>query len=459
MGIANMSSFITTIQSKLGYSSKKALLLGAGFVTRPTVQILADAGVEVTVACRTLESAKKLCEGIKNTRPISLDVTKDADLDAAVENSDLVISLIPYTFHATVIKSAIRKKKNVVTTSYVSDAMKELEQQAIEAGITVMNEIGLDPGIDHLYAVKTIEEVHKAGGKITSFLSYCGGLPAPEASDNPLGYKFSWSSRGVLLALRNAAEFYEGGSVKEIAGPDLMASAKPYFIYPGFAFVAYPNRDSTPYRERYNIPEAQTVIRGTLRYQGFPVFVKVLVDIGFLSDEEQSYLKPSDKPMSWAEATQKIIGSSSQKESDLTWAIQSKTKFNDTAQKQRIISGLKWLGLFSDKPITPRGNLLDTLCATLEAKMQYEKGERDMVMLQHKFEIENADGTTETRTSTLLDYGAPIGTGDASSMAKLVGVPCGIATQLVLDGTIAQKGVLAPYSMDIVQPLLDGVEA
>merc|ERR1712169_163439 len=141
--IANMSSFITTIQSKLGYSSKKALLLGAGFVTRPTVQILADAGVEVTVACRTLESAKKLCEGIKNTRPISLDVTKDADLDAAVENSDLVISLIPYTFHATVIKSAIRKKKNVVTTSYVSDAMKELEQQAIEAGITVMNEIGL----------------------------------------------------------------------------------------------------------------------------------------------------------------------------------------------------------------------------------------------------------------------------------------------------------------------------
>merc|ERR1712230_249972 len=327
--IANMSSFITTIQSKLGYSSKKALLLGAGFVTRPTVQILADAGVEVTVACRTLESAKKLCEGIKNTRPISLDVTKDADLDAAVENSDLVISLIPYTFHATVIKSAIRKKKNVVTTSYVSDAMKELEQQAIEAGITVMNEIGLDPGIDHLYAVKTIEEVHKAGGKITSFLSYCGGLPAPEASDNPLGYNFSWSSRGVLLALRNAAKFYEGGSVKEIAGPELMASAKPYFIYPGFAFVAYPNRDSTPYRERYNIPEAQTVIRGTLRYQGFPEFVKVLVDIGFLSEEKHDFL---DKEITWAEATQKIIGASSKSETDLHWGISSKTSFADTAE-------------------------------------------------------------------------------------------------------------------------------
>jgi len=446
-----MASFITTIQSKLGYSSQKALLLGAGFVTKPTVELLANAGVEVTVACRTLENAKKLCEGIKNTRPISLDVTKEDDLDAEMAKVDLAISLIPYTFHATVIKSAIRKKKNVVTTSYVSPAMLELEDQVKEAGITVMNEIGLDPGIDHLYAVKTIEEVHQAGGKITSFLSYCGGLPAPESSDNPLGYKFSWSSRGVLLALRNSAKFYQDGSVQEIPGHELMGSAKPYFIYPGFAFVAYPNRDSTPYREKYNIPEAQTVIRGTLRYQGFPEFVKVLVDIGFLSEEEQPYLKPSDKPLSWAEATQKIIGSSSNKEADLAWAISSKTSFKDTPEKDRIMSGIRWLGLFSDDPITPRGNPLDTLCATLEEKMQYEKEERDMVMLQHKFEIEHKDGSKETRTSTLVDYGDPKG---YSSMAKLVGVPCGLACLMVLDGRIKKKGILAPLNWDLAEPLL-----
>ncbi|EXJ80293.1 saccharopine dehydrogenase [NADP+, L-glutamate-forming] [Capronia coronata CBS 617.96] len=447
-----MASLVASIQSKLGYSSKKALLLGAGFVTKPTVQILADAGVEVTVACRTLESAKKLSEGIKNTRPISLDVTNDEALDAEMAQTDLAISLIPYTFHATVIKSAIRKKKNVVTTSYVSPAMLELEAQAKEAGITVMNEIGLDPGIDHLYAVKTIEEVHQAGGKIKSFLSYCGGLPAPEDSDNPLGYKFSWSSRGVLLALRNAAKFYQDGAVKEISGPDLMSSAKPYFIYPGFAFVAYPNRDSTPYRARYNIPEAQTVVRGTLRYQGFPEFVKVLVDIGFLSDEEQDYLQPSAKPLTWAEATKKIIGATSAKELDLSWAISSKTKFNDTAEKKRIMSGLKWLGLFSETPITPRGNPLDTLCATLEEKMQYEKGERDLVMLQHKFDIEWKDGSTETRTSTLCDYGDPNG---YSSMAKLVGVPCGLACLMVLDGRISKKGILAPVTWDLAEPLLN----
>lgn len=180
-----------------------------------------------------------------------------------------------------------------------------------------------------------------------------------------------------------------------------MGTAKPYLIYPGFAFVAYPNRDSTPFRERYDIPEAQTLIRGTLRYQGFPEFVRVLVDIGFLSEEMHDFLQPSDKPVPWSEATKRILKASSAKEPDLTWAMSSKTKFMDNAEKDRILAGLRWVGLFSDAPITPRGTPLDTLCASLEQKMQYEKGERDMVMLQHKFGIEHKDGTKETRTSTL----------------------------------------------------------
>lgn len=435
----------------MGSSKKSALLLGAGFVTKPTVQILSDAGVEVIVACRTLESAKKLCSGIKNARPISLDVTNTDALDAEVEKVDVVISLIPYTFHATVIKSCIRKKKNCVTTSYASPAMMELDKEVKEAGITVMNEIGLDPGIDHLYAVKAIEDVHKEGGKVTSFLSYCGGLPAPEASDNPLGYKFSWSSRGVLLALRNEAKYYKDGKVETIPGTELMGSAKPYFIYPGFAFVAYANRDSTPYKERYAIPEAQTVIRGTLRYQGFPEFVRVLVDMGFLSDKEEDFLKPSDKPISWQEATQNVLRASSAKESDLEWAISSKTKFDNNEEKERVLAGMRWIGLFSSDPIIPRGNPLDTLCATLEKKMQYEAGERDMVMLQHKFEVELKDGKKETRTSTLCDYGDPNG---YSSMAKLVGVPCGVAVLMVLDGRISEKGILAPVNWKLAEPLL-----
>ncbi|EMR64991.1 putative saccharopine dehydrogenase protein [Eutypa lata UCREL1] len=431
-------------------ASHKVLMLGAGFVTKPTLDILSESGITVTVACRTLESAKSLSVGIKNAVPISLDVTNDQALDAELAKHDLVISLIPYTFHATVIKSAIRQKKHVVTTSYVSPAMLELDQQCKDADITVMNEIGLDPGIDHLYAVKTIEEVHKAGGKITSFLSYCGGLPAPESSGNPLGYKFSWSPRGVLLALRNAASFYKDGKVVNVAGPDLMATAKPYHIYPGFALVAYPNRDSTPYKERYNIPEAQTIIRGTLRYTGFPEFVKVLVDIGFLNDEEQSYFKES---IAWKEATQKVLGAPSSDENDLLATISAKTAFKDNEQRDHILGGLKWLGIFSSEKTIPRGNPLDTLCATLEKKMQFGEGERDLVILQHKFGVELKDGTKQTRLSTLVEYGSAE-PGGYSAMAKLVGIPCAVAVKQVLDGTLAEKGVLAPMNSKVNDPLI-----
>lgn len=429
-------------------SASKVLLLGSGFVARPTLEILAKAGIQVTVACRTLKKAQEFAKGVENTLPISLDVSNTSALDAEVAKHDLVISLIPYTHHVQVINSAIKSKRHVVTTSYVSPAMAELDAAAKDAGITVMNEIGLDPGIDHLYAVKMIDEVHKAGGKILSFLSYCGGLPAPEVSGNPLGYKFSWSSRGVLLALRNSAKYYKDGKIEEIAGEKLMEAAKPYHIYPGFAFVAYPNRDSSPYKERYGIPEAETIIRGTLRYAGFPEFVRTLVDIGFLSDEPADFLKESTP---WKTAVAKILGSSSEKEEDLVWAIGSKTKFSDNEEKNRIIAGMKWLGLFSEDKTIPRGNPLDTLCATLEQKMEYGPGERDMVMLQHKFVIELADGKKETRTSTLIEYGDPKG---YSAMARLVGVPCAVAVKQVLNGTISERGVLAPINAKINEPLI-----
>lgn len=234
-----------------------------------------------------------------------------------------------------------------------------------------------------------------------------------------------------------------------------MATAKPYFIYPGMAYVAYPNRDSTPYRERYNIPEAQTIIRGTLRFGGFPQFIKVLVDIGFLSDEPVDTLSTSNSnPPTWAETTAKVVGATSPGEPDLLWAISSKTTFADTAEKERIVAGLKWIGMFSDEKITPRGNPLDTLCATLEQKMQFEEGERDMVMLQHRFEVEESDGSKKTITSTLVEYGEPTGPGSTSAMAKLVGVPCGVAVKLVLDGTISERGVIAPMSPKINDPLI-----
>ncbi|KAG0377676.1 saccharopine dehydrogenase (NADP+, L-glutamate-forming) [Mortierella sp. AD032] len=437
-------------------ATKKILLLGSGFVAEPCVEYLCRRPEnKLTIAARRLAIAQELAGSYANTTAISLDVNDEVALDAAVADHDLVISLIPYTYHAQVIKSAIKSKTNVVTTSYVSPAMMAYDEAAKAAGVVVMNEIGVDPGVDHLYALKTINEVHAEGGKILSFLSYCGGLPAPEASNNPLGYKFSWSSRGVLLALKNNAKFYENGEIVEYSGNDLMNSAKPIPIYPAFAFVGYPNRDSSPYKERYNIPEAHTILRGTLRYAGFPQFVKTLVDIGFLDDSSQDILAADASEIAWNDVVAKRLGSSSNAEADLVELIKEKSSIKGD-EIERIIKGMKWLGMFSTTPVTRRGNYLDTLCATLEEKMMYGKGERDMVMLQHKFEVELKDGTKQTRTSTILEYGNPEG---ASAMARLVGMPCGVATQLVLDGVIRTPGILAPMSADINDPLIKGIEA
>ncbi|KAI8809103.1 Saccharopine dehydrogenase [Cladochytrium replicatum] len=437
-------------------NNRKILLLGSGFVAGPCAEFLLRLPEnKVTVASRRISLARAFAAKFNspNITAISLDVSDEAALEAEVARHDIVISLVPYTQHPIIFKAAVKHKKHVVTTSYVSPAMMEYDEAAKAAGVTLMNEIGLDPGIDHLYAVKTIKEVHDAGGKIVSFVSYCGGLPAPEDSNNPLGYKFSWSSRGVLLALRNSAKFFENGGLVDISGEKLMTVAKPIYIYPGFAFVGYPNRDSTPYTERYKIPEAQTVIRGTLRYQGFPEFIKGLVQIGFLDDKHVDWLSPSAAPLPWKTVTARALGVGTESESDLVGVVLARTGLKGE-EGARLVSGLRWIGMFSSEPAIHRGTLLDTLCATLEEKMQYGPTERDMVMLQHVFGIEHADGSKETRTSTGLWFGVPNG---ETAMARTVGVPCGIATQMVLDGTISKRGVLAPMEEDIVYPLLEGI--
>lgn len=278
----------------------------------------------------------------------------------------------------------------MVTTSYVSDAIRELDALAKEAGIVVLNEVGVDPGVDHLYAIKKITEVHAKGGLIKEFYSYCGGLPAPEHAENPLGFKFSWSPRGALLSQFNSAHFLSKGKKVEISNKDLMGTAKPYFVLDGYNFVAYPNRNSLPFQEFYDIPEAETVLCGSLRYEGNPAMVKALIDLGWLDTQPKKWLKTG---ITWAEVLQKAIGAEELSEKALVSRVEELCQFPDEAERERILSGLRWIGLFSSEQATVRGdNLLDTLCAQLEKELSYQPGERDLVMLQREFVVEWQDG-------------------------------------------------------------------
>ncbi|KAI9224835.1 Saccharopine dehydrogenase [Blastocladiella britannica] len=438
--------------------TKKILLLGAGYVAGPCAEyLLRREENTLTVAARRLETASALVPGHPRVHAVSLDVTNADALAAAVAAHDLTISLIPYTHHADVIRAAIATKKHVVTTSYISPAMAQLHADAIDAGITVFNEIGVDPGVDHLYALKTIWDVHAKGGKIVEFASYCGGLPAPECSNNPIGYKFSWSSRGVLLALRNEAKYIANGKPTVIAGPQLLKSAKPIWTgYPAFAFEGYPNRDSTPYDTRYGIPEAQMIIRGTLRYTGFPEFMQAMVDLGMLSTDETAWLAKGGN-LSWrAVLTRTLSLAETASDAEIEATVSTRTGHAvGSAALTRTLAGMRWLGLLSATTPAPlAGTLLDTLCATLNDKCEYAEGERDMVFLQHRFEVETKDGAHKTITATMVEYG----TATASAMAKTVGVPAAVTAQLILDGKITQKGVIAPMDKETVYPLMAELE-
>ncbi|EAW14927.1 saccharopine dehydrogenase [Aspergillus clavatus NRRL 1] len=436
-------------------SGKQALLLGAGFVCEPTVQALSAAGVHVTVACRTLSAAQALASKHPNTTAVALDASSPEALSRAIAAHDIIISLLPYTLHPLVVEAAITHRKPVVTTSYISPALHALHARAQDADITILNEIGLDPGIDHLYAVKTIDEVHRAGGHISSFTSYCGALPAPDAADNPLGYKFSWSPRGGLLALRNPGKWYQDGVVASVAGEDLMAAAQPHRI-DDLALVGYPNRDSVGFRDFYRIPEARTVFRGTLRYPGFPAIIRALAAIGYFSQEARAALAPGAVPgeVSWAALTAEMLGVSS---AGLVAAVEEKVAavVAGEEERRRVVDGLRWIGLFEEEtPVQGRATPLDTLCGVLERKMAYAPGERDMIVLQHVFDIEHADGSREKRSSTLVEYGEPLAPGSRSAMAKLVGLPCAVGVLAVLEGRITEKGMVAPWTSSEIAALL-----
>lgn len=429
---------------------RRVLLLGSGYVSGPVVEYLTrDKTTQVTVASMMLRQAEELAEKYPNTIPVMLDAgTQEGHLDSLVKDHDLVISLLPYSLHPLIAKHCIRRKVNMVTASYLSPAMKELQSSAEEAGITIVNEMGLDPGIDHMLAMECIDKAKADGCTVESYSSFCGGLPAPECSDNPLRYKFSWSPYGVLLNTISPAVFLQDNQVVEIpAGGYLMESSTSKDFFPGFNLEGFPNRDSTIYAESYGIQSAHTLIRGTLRFKGFTKAMTGFVKLGLINNEPCPVLLPTSPPVSWKELLCKQMGlSSSVSDEAFEEAVYERIGKDDFAMET-----LKWFGMLSEESVLHADSVLAALAKHLEGKLSFAEGERDMIIMRNDVGLRHPTGELETKHISLVVYGTPNG---FSAMAKTVGYPAAIAARMVLDGEITTKGLVVPMLKEIYEPAL-----
>ncbi len=422
---------------------KKVLILGAGLVAKPLVRYLLDQpDFEVEVASRTVSKAVKLIDNHPQGTARELNLKNEEGLKEKVSRSDLVISMVPYSFHPKVAQYCIEFKKNMVTTSYVSEIMKNLDAEAKKAGILILNEVGLDPGIDHMEAMRIIHEIKGKGGEILSFISFCGGLPSPEANTNPFGYKFSWSPIGVLLAGKNSAQYLKDSKEIFISPEDLFENYSKINIEELGDFEGYPNRNSLPYIELYGIDSTKTMLRGTLRNIGWCSTIKKIVELGLLDEEEKDW-----SGMTYRDFLRKLINEPLEK--DLKKALSERLNIEENSD---IIMRLEWLGLLSETALPlEHGSALDILGAKMLEKLQYEEGERDMIILQHEFIASYPGDKKEKITSALIDFGIPHGD---TSMARTVGLPAAISTKLILEEKITLTGVNIPVIPEIYRPIL-----
>jgi saccharopine dehydrogenase-like NADP-dependent oxidoreductase len=425
---------------------KRVLLLGAGLVARPLVRyLLEQPEIELTIATRTVSKAEKLIAGHPRGRSLAVDVEQEAELKALVAGCDLAISLLPWIHHLKVARLCLDLGKHLVTTSYVKPEMQALDAEAKEKGLLFLNEIGVDPGIDHMAAMKVINGVKNDGGKVTSFYSYCGGLPALESNTNPLGYKFSWSPVGVMLAAGNDGRYLKDGEVVEVPGIELF---EHYWLVsvPGSAtFEAYINRDSLPYIEVYNIPEVKSMYRGTLRNISHCESWNYFKKLGLL-DQKRMFDFAKTAP---AGVLATLAGGPGK---NLAGDV---ADYLGIPEHSIAIKKLEWLGLFGEEKL-PLGNasVFDMFAHILLEKLVFEGDEVDLLVQHHEFIAEYPD-RKEMITSTMVDTGIP---GGDSSMARTVSLPAAIATRLILEGKISRTGVCIPVVPDIYEPVLAELE-
>jgi saccharopine dehydrogenase-like NADP-dependent oxidoreductase len=430
---------------------KKILVIGAGRSAVTLIKYLLENSIannwQVTVADFSIEMAEKAVANHENGKAIFFNVTDEKQRKSEIGNADIVISMLPASLHITVAKDCISLVKNLVTASYVSPEIADLDEQAKQAGVLLLNEIGLDPGIDHMSAMQVIDEIKENGGNLTSFKSFCGGLVHPDYDNNPWNYKFTWNPRNVVLAGQGTAQYIKQGKYKYIPYTKLFERTEVMEVLDAGEFEGYANRDSLGYRAAYGLEDIPTLFRGTLRRKGYCKAWNMFVQLGMTDD---TYKVENSKNLTYREYINLFFPYNNE------FSVEQKfCSYLNLSQDSEEFRKIEWLGVFTDtivdlKDASP-SQILQKIC---EEKWTLDAEDKDMIVMQHQFEyVQN--GEQKKLNSSLLVFGDDP---RYTSMAKTVGLPVAIAAKLILNGKINSNGVKIPTTKDIYIPVLKELE-
>ena len=432
---------------------RKILVIGSGKSTSYLIKYLLDKSetenLHITVGDLNIDTAKKLIGTHKNATAITLDVFNEASRIKAVKSADIVVSMLPARFHIEVAKDCISFGKNMVTASYVSEEMQALDEAAKEKGLVFMNEIGVDPGIDHMSAMQVIDRIRDKGGKMILFESFTGGLVAPESDDNLWNYKFTWNPRNVVVAGQGgAAKFLQENTYKYIPYNRLFRRTEFLEVENFGRFEAYANRDSLKYQSVYGLESIKTLYRGTIRRVGFSRAWNMFVILGMTDD---SYTIDDSENMSYRDFVNSFLPYSPTDSVELKFRHQLKIDQDDIMWDKLVE-----LDIFnSDKMVElKKATPAQILQKILMDSWTLEENDKDMIVMYHKFGYE-LDGKKHQIDATMVTLGEDQ---TYTAMAKTVGLPVAIATLSILNGNIKTSGVQIPITKEVYNPILKELE-
>ena len=429
------------------------LIIGAGRSASSLINYLQDKSeqeqLHLTIADISLELSLRKTNNHKHSTAIALDIFDENQRKKAIQKADIVISMLPAHLHIEVAKDCITYKKHMVTASYISDAMQNLDAAAKEHNLVFMNEIGLDPGIDHMSAMKTIDEIRDKGGKMILFESFCGGLVAPESDDNLWNYKFTWAPRNVVLAGQGgAAKFIQEGTYKYIPYHKLFSRTEFMEVESYGRFEAYANRDSLKYRSVYGLDNVLTLYRGTLRRVGFSKAWNMFVQLGMTDD---TYIMDGSETMNYRQFTNSFLPYHP------TDSVEIKLRLNLKIDQDDVMwDKLLELDIFNPNKIVGLKNATPAqiLEKILSDSWTLQPEDKDMIVMYHKFGYE-INGVKRQIDSKMVCVGEDQ---TYTAMAKTVGLPVAIATLQILNGKITTPGVQLPITKEVYLPILAELE-